>query len=303
MNKAHKIVAIVGPTACGKTDIAIELANKFGAEIINCDSRQVYRRLAIGTAKPTVKEQAAARHHLIDVVDPDETYTAAKFVQDAETAIDEITARGKKVLIVGGTGFYLRALTDGLFECEVIDPEIREELDEKVRELGSEAVHAELAAIDPESARKIHPNDAMRIVRALEVHRSTGKPISRLRQEQTIASPHRFLIIGLEHERKILYNRINMRTDRMIEAGLVEEVKHLLATGCDRSFNALQTIGYKQIIDHLDGKLTLEQAAEEIRKNTRRYAKRQLTWFNSTRGLEWLPPGEQIIERVSRFWD
>lgn len=288
------LVVIVGPTAVGKTDVSIEVASRLGGEIVSCDSMQVYRYMDIGTAKPGPSERARVPHHLIDVVDPNETFNVARFQELARAAIDDIAARGRVPLLVGGTGLYVKAVVDGfLFPWEGASPELRRKLEEEAELYGAPALHARLAEVDPAAARRIHPNDARRIIRALEVHATTGRPISEMWRRSGAGKMRidRLVMIGLVRDREALYERINRRCDAMVEQGLVDETWRLLERGYERALTAGQALGYKEIVEHLQGKCSLADAVETIKRNTRRYAKRQLTWFRADPRIEWVDLG------------
>ena len=281
------ILVITGATASGKTDVSMVCASLLDAEIISADSRQVYRGLDIGTAKPTLAERSAVRHHGIDICDPSELYTAGRFFNDAHRWIEEIQARGKRVIIVGGSGLYVRVLMRGLFEGPAADAALRRELETRLREEGKQALLRDLTERDPEMAAEIDVNNPVRIIRALEVCILSGQAYSRLRKEKLRLSPHRFSSIALAWERSLLHARINVRVDAMMEAGLVDEVRGLLEAGVDPSWNALNTVGYKEISVYLSSLLPIETAVEQIKTNTRRFARRQLTWFRRDAALRW----------------
>lgn len=286
------IVVILGVTACGKSAVALELAGLLGSEILSVDSMQVYRRMDIGTAKPTAAERARVRHHVIDVVEPSETFSAARYVELAEAAIAGMNSRlptGVPILAVGGTSLYLKALIEGLFEGPPADPAIRGELHARAEADGSAALHADLMRLDPDAAGRIHPNDLRRIVRALEVHRLTGRPISQLqRQFGSLRGDYRFTFIGLRREPAEESRRINERVRLMIRDGLVEETRALLNEPAGLSRQARQALGYAQIIEHLAGRLSLTKAVEQIKIATRQFAKHQRTWFRRFPGVHWL---------------
>ncbi|MFP7332413.1 tRNA (adenosine(37)-N6)-dimethylallyltransferase MiaA [Shouchella clausii] len=279
------LIAIVGPTAVGKTALGIELAKTFGAEIISGDSMQVYRTMDIGTAKATVEEMAGIPHHLIDILEPGDTWTVSLFQEKALLAIASIRSRGKWPLLVGGTGLYVQALTHELsFGAASSDPSFREEMELYANRFGNAALHEKLAIADPKAAEAIHANNVRRVIRALEVIHLTGKPFSE--QENGLARP-RFdnVLIGLEMERQALYERINRRVDAMMEAGLLEEVHRLYQRGIQGQ--AIQAIGYKELYAYFDGKCTCDEAIEALKTNSRRYAKRQLTWFKNRSDAVW----------------
>jgi tRNA dimethylallyltransferase len=289
------LVVITGPTAVGKTDISIDVARQLEGEIVSCDSMQVYKYMDIGTAKPSVLERKAVPHHLIDVVAPDEDFNVARFQELAEAAISDITSRGRTPVLVGGTGLYIKAVVDGfLFPWEGASPKIRESLEEEAAQKGHDVLYARLEEVDPEAAKKIHPNDTRRIVRALEVHITTGRPISELWREGRRKKRARFdrlVMLGLVRERSELYERIDARCDKMIELGLVEETKELLDQGYSRTLTSGQALGYKEVVRYLKGECSFEEAVELIKRDTRRYAKRQLTWFRADPRMEWLDVG------------
>jgi len=289
------LVVICGPTAVGKTDVSIKVAEQLSGEIVSCDSMQVYKYMDIGTAKPSIIQRETVPHHLIDVVTPDEDFNVAKFQELAEAAISDITSRGRIPVLVGGTGLYIKAVVDGfLFPWEGASDEIRESLEEEAAQKGSNVLHARLEEVDPQAARKIHPNDARRIIRALEVYVTTGRPISEMWREGRRKKKARFdrlVMVGLVRERPILYERIDRRCDQMIELGLVEETRKLLEQGYSGTLTSGQALGYKEIVRHLEGKCSLDEAVELIKRDTRRYAKRQLTWFRTDPRIEWLDMG------------
>ena len=283
------LICIVGPTAVGKTEIAIQLAQHLDAEIVSLDSRQIYRGMDIGTAKPIPEQQRAVPHHLIDCVDVDQTFSVAEYQRLADTAIAEIRERGKRTMAVGGAGLYFRGIIDGLFDGPGADAEIRAKLQREADEHGNVALHERLRRCDPETANRVHPNNLVRVIRALEVYELTGKPISSLQQQWKMNEPrYPFRAFGLNMPRETLYQRIEERVNRMVEAGLIEEVKGLLDQGCPRNCVAMQSFGYKELIDYLDGKRTLDEAISLLKQNTRRFAKRQLTWFRNDPRIEWL---------------
>ncbi len=277
-NEPPQLLCLAGPTASGKTGVAIELARSLGGEIISADARQVYQYLDIGTAKPTARERARARHHLVDYVDPTEDYSAGRFVRDAEKAITEIRSRGKLPIIAGGTGLYFRALLRGLDVWVGRDDFFRAEIKERIAQEGSAALHAELTQIDPESAARIHPNDPTRIIRALEVFQLTGKKQSEHHREN--APPrHHYRMALLTLPRQELYDRINLRFDLMIQGGLVEEVRTLLARGYGATLSCFRSPGYRELVAFLQDRISLDEAIETGKREHRRYAKRQITWF------------------------
>ena len=300
-----KIVIVLGPTAVGKTELALAVAPKVNAEIVNADSQQVYRYLDIGTGKPSKPERERVRHHLIDVVNPDEDFNAARYRQLAAASIDEIHTRGAKVLVSGGTGLYLKALTGGLFSGPSQDTELRANLEREIAQIGLAALYDRLIAIDPGANTKIHPNDRQRIIRALEVYQSTGRPLSEWQNE------HRFqeeafqvLKIGLARARAELYDLINRRSESMIRAGLLDEVRGLMERGYELDLKPLRSVGYRQMGEVIEGIKGLPEAMAEMKQETRRLAKRQLTWFRSDPEIRWFHPEKQereIGELVQAF--
>ena len=299
----NKLIVICGPTGAGKTRFAIGLARRLGGEIVGADSMQIYRRMDIGTAKPTAAEQAALRHHMIDIVEPDEDFDAATYAALATDAIRRVRERGRLAFVVGGTGFYIKALIYGLVEKGPSDTAVRDGLNREVASKGTAALHARLAAVDPEAAARIHPNDSYRIVRALEVQALTGEPLSASQKRHGFETP-RFdvLEIGLTWPRTVLYERINRRVDIMMQAGFYEEVEGLLAAGYSPELKSMQSLGYRHLAAVVAGQVPLEAALVNLKRDHRRYAKRQLTWFGRRPALTWLTPdqtaeGLALIER------
>ena len=277
----QRIVILSGPTASGKTDLAMKLAESFSMEIVNADSMQVYRRFDIGTAKPSPEERKKIPHHLIDVAEPDEPYNAGRYVEEASAAIVDIASRGKTPLVVGGTGMYLRALLRGL-DSAPSDPVVRAELDRRWEEEGGHALHAELSRIDPETASRVHFADRHRVVRALEIVAVSGVPAGRKRCAWSSAvKRYESCFLALWPDRKELYQRIDIRAERMFQAGLVDEVLELLESGYGRDLKPMQSLGYRQAVAHLLDGLPLAEAIELTKRNTRKYAKRQLTWLSA----------------------
>ncbi len=283
-----KVLAIVGPTASGKTKLSIIVAEKIGGEIISADSRQVYRYMDIGTAKPSKEERERVKHYFIDELNPDEEFNAGVFGERGREIIEDIFSRGKVPIIVGGSGLYVKSLIDGFFEGPAGDWELRETLYRKAKQLGKEAVYEELKRVDPASAEKIHPNNLKRVIRALEVYYLTGKPISQLQVEMKPEINFETVQVGLNWDRKKLYRRIEKRVDEMIERGLIDEVRKLRELGYDKNLNSLQTVGYKEVFDYLDGLISYDEMVYLIKRNSRRYAKRQLTWFRQDRRIIWV---------------
>jgi tRNA dimethylallyltransferase len=290
--RASKIL-ILGVTASGKSTLAFELSKTIGAEIISVDSMKVYRRMDIGTAKPPAEKQKLIPYHLIDVVEPSESFSVDKFLDLTEKAVADIQGRGKPVVAVGGTAMYIKALLFGLFEGPGSDEAIRARLQKSAKEVGLEPLHLKLQQVDPEAAERIHPNDEKRIIRALEVYEITGKPISYFQKqwEQTHPSGD-WTVIGLRREKELESQRMNARVKKMIETGLVEEVKGLLAEEKPLSKQAAAAIGYAEMIAHLDGEMELDETVEKIKINTRRFAKSQRTWFKTFRNVHWIDIAE-----------
>ena len=283
------LICIVGPTAVGKTETAIQLAQHLDAEIVSLDSRQIYRGMDIGTAKPTPDQQRAVPHHLIDCVEVDQPFSVAEYQRLADTAIAEIQERGKRTMAVGGAGLYFRGIIDGLFDGPGADAEIRSKFQREADEHGNVALHERLRRCDPEAANRVHPNNLVRVIRALEVYELTGKPISAFQQQWETNEPrYPFRAFGLNMPREVLYRRIEDRVDQMVEIGLIEEVKWLLDQGYPRNCIAMQSFGYKELIDYLDGMRTFDEAISLLKQNTRQFAKRQLTWFRNDPRIEWL---------------
>jgi tRNA dimethylallyltransferase len=301
-----KIVIIVGPTASGKSSLALYLAGIFDGEIVSADSMQVYRFMDIGTAKPSKEERGAVPHHVIDVVDPDEDYSAASFRIDARKAIREIGSRGKKVFVVGGTGLYIRALTKGLFEGPGSVPELRERFLNEAELKGRVSLYEELRKVDPGAASHIHPNNLARVIRALEVYHVTNRPISEFQEAHAFKEEaFCYLKIGLRKTREVLYKDIEGRVNRMIEEGLVGETRRLLRMGYSGDLKPMQGLGYKQMVEFIRGGCTLTEAVSQIKTDTKRYAKRQMTWFNKEGDIRWFPPDERgaIIPAVRAHFE
>ena len=287
-NGSQKII-VLGPTSVGKSALGIILAKKLDGEIVSLDSMQIYKNMDIGTAKPSTEELAVVPHHLIDCQPLSETSDVASFINKAKKVENEILDRNFLPIFVGGTAMYIKAFVDGLFEGPKSSPEIREKLTSIANEKGSEFLHRELLSpIDPITAKKIHPNDLFRIVRAIEVYELTGKPIS---EQQTQWNQNNksteYRLIGLTMPRDLLYKKIEERVDQMMDSGLVDEVKKLMSLGIEKNKTAAQAIGYKEILAHLNGEYSLDRAIELIKRNTRRFAKHQLTWFRKDERIEW----------------
>ncbi|MDE2800797.1 MAG: tRNA (adenosine(37)-N6)-dimethylallyltransferase MiaA [Gemmatimonadota bacterium] len=289
------ILVIAGPTASGKTAVGIELAQRLNGEIISADARQIYRFMDIGTAKPTTEERAAARHHLIDFINPDKGYSAGQFAEDASAVIGDILRRGKVPIVVGGAGLYIRALFDGFSPMPKIPIEIRARLQEEGRTC-LPALYERLCEVDPEWAAKIHPTDTQRILRGLEVYEASGKPLSE-HQKVTPTPPirHKASYFGLHWDRETLYDRINARACLMLENGLIEETASLRDRGYTPDLNALNAFGYREIFQYLNGKTTLDRALADLQQGTRRYAKRQMTFFRRDKRFRWVDGSDDNV--------
>ena len=293
------LVILTGPTAVGKTELSISLAKAIGGEVISADSMQVYKYMNIGTAKIRQEEMDGVPHHLIDILEPDVAFNVAMFKELAKKAADEIYERGHIPIVVGGTGFYIQALLYDIdFSEEDSDQHIRSELEQLAAQKGSEYLHDLLREVDPESADQIHHHNVKRVIRALEYYRMHGEKISihneRERQKQ---SPYQFLYFVLTHDRQVLYERIERRIDKMIQEGLVEEVDNLLKMGYNRNLVSMQGLGYKEIVPYLMGECTLDEAVYVLKRDTRHFAKRQLTWFRRERDVRWLDKTQFASEK------
>ena len=298
-----KAVAIIGPTASGKTSLSIELAKIFGGEIVSADSMQVYKNMDIATAKPTEDEMAQIKHHLIGFLDTDENYSVAKYKLDAMNSMAEICSRKKLPIIVGGTGFYIDTLIKNTEFIDYEKSDIRDKLFERAEKEGIDVLYRELERIDSDTAKRLHINDEKRIVRALELYYSTGKTITQQTEDSHMnESEYEWCVIGLTaRDRQYLYDRINLRVDIMLQQGLLKEARDFFES--DKSGTSAQAIGYKELKDYFDNKKTLEECVEKLKMETRRYAKRQLTWFRRNENIHWLEidcfTGEDLIFRAS----
>ena len=286
----NNIICIAGPTASGKTALAVELAKELNGEVVSCDSMQVYKRMDIGTAKPTKEEMQGIVHHMIDVAEPDEDFSVSRYCAMASPIVDDILARGKTAIIAGGTGLYMDSLIRGNDFAPFPATGVREKLETQADEIGMEAMLARLREIDPESAARLHLSDRKRIIRALEVYLETGETITEHnRKTQAIPPKYTPLWLGLDFsDRAELYRRIDLRVDLMLEMGLIAEIQDLLASGIPAKATSMQAIGYKEFVAALNGEETIAQAAEEVKKSSRHYAKRQLTWFRRNQAMHWL---------------
>lgn len=290
------LIIVCGPTAVGKTGLALALAERYGGEIVSADSRQIYRLMDVGTAKPTPAEQGRVRHHLLDVAWPDEVFNAARFSTLAVAAIEDIRLRGRWPFLVGGTGLYIKALTEGLLAAPGSDAALRHRLHARAGEEGSAALHEELARVDPVTAERLHPNDLVRLVRALEVFELTGRPLSVFHQEHGFnCQPYRTLKLGLNLERSELYRRVDLRAEKMFSGGLLQEARALLEAGYDPQLKVLKTIGYRQAFALLRGELSHDDALEDLKRSTRRYAKQQLTWFRHDPEIIWVDSSGDFV--------
>jgi len=294
------LIVILGPTGVGKSSIAVRLAKKWGGEIINCDSMQVYKGFDIGTDKIPLKKREGIPHHLLDVVDFSTQYTAADFVDQAIKAIKDILRRQKIPFIVGGTGLYMKALLEGLFPGGKSDPGLRQKLEKEAQEKGLESLRAKLMEVDPTYCQKIHDNDKVRIIRALEIFLSTQKPLSQhFLNTRSHLDDFNIIRIGLKLERQVLYKKIEKRTDKMFEKGIIREVENLLKQGVDENSPPFRALGYKNVLKFIRKEISLEEAISLTKRDTRRYIKRQMTWFRKMKGINWFSPDD--FDAVLKF--
>ncbi len=295
------VIVITGPTASGKTAIAVKLAKELDGEIVGADSMQIYKDMNIGTATPDSCELEGVTHHMLNIVTPDTSYDVAEFCRDADICIADILNRGKRVIVAGGTGMYIRVLLKGIHEAPPPDLKIRGNLTKRADHEGWPALHRELVLVDKAAALRIHPNDGVRIVRALEVYLQTGKTMSQWQEEHGfLESRYNYLMLGAGCERAVLNDRINKRVDFMIEAGFVDEVKYLLKAGYDSSIKPMQALGYKRVVQFLNRELTFDEMVENIKTDTRRFAKRQRTWFKKE-PVEWFDNFDEFKSRSELF--
>jgi len=302
MNKIPVIV-VAGPTASGKTGLAIHIAKKISGEIVNADSMQIYKYMDIGTAKPTKEERELAVHHLIDFVEPDAEFSVADYTALAHEKIAEIYSRGKIAVVCGGTGLYINSLIDDVTFGEMdTDYELRDELRSIAENQGAQVLLDMLAEFDEESAKKIHPNNLKRLIRAIEFYKVTGVPISR-HQEMTkqVESRYNPLMMIIDHDRDVLYQRINQRVDIMLQKGLIDEVKSLMEKGYTRDMNSMKGIGYKEVMDYLEGNASYEEMLEILKQSTRHYAKRQLTWFRRDERINYIDAKSNVLEEADKL--
>jgi tRNA dimethylallyltransferase len=300
-----RLIILLGPTGVGKSKLAIEIVQQFGGEIISADSMQVYRYMDIGTAKPSQEDRKKVPHHMIDLVNPDQNFNAALYRSIGRKKIDELYKNGKLIWVVGGTGLYIKALTQGIFNHPKIPLELRERLKKEAEEKGRDYLYNRLMEVDPKTASRIHPRDLFRIIRALEVYESTGIPISFYREQHSFGDkPYRTLKIGLQLPREELYKRIDKRVDRMIELGFLEEVRHLLEMGYHEGLKPMRSLGYKQLVQFLLKKINWDKAIREIKFETHHFAKRQLTWFKADPEIHWWDISKdqkEIIGEIKSF--
>lgn len=299
-----KVIVICGPTGIGKTELSLALAEAFGGSIVSADSMQIYRYMDIGTAKPDASERLRVHHYMIDVADPDEAFDAARFCREGRQAVARIRAAGNVPFVVGGTGFYIRALLHGLFESPPVVSDILQRLKAEAADNGIAPLYRRLSVFDPAAAARIHPNDAYRVIRALLVCESTGMPVSAIRNAHGFQDqPFDALCLCLSVDRDVLYERIDRRVDAMLRAGLLEEVKGLLDRGYASDLRPMQAIGYRHMADIIEGRMGREEAVDLLKRDTRRFAKRQLTWFRREPDLAWVDPLERsaLTARIHAF--
>jgi tRNA dimethylallyltransferase len=301
-----RIVILLGPTGIGKSKLAIEWAEALGGEIISADSVQVYQYMDIGTGKPTLDDQKRVRHHLIDLVTPDQPFHAALYRTLGRKAIDQLFQNRKPIWVVGGTGLYIKTLTQGLFTSPKIDPHVTESLRQEAKEKGAGALYERLKKVDSQTASHLHPNDLFRIIRALEVYDSTGAPISFYREQHRFGErPYLTLKIGLEMNRDMLYHRIEERVDQMLEKGFLHEVERLTEMGYGPELKPMQSLGYKQMIQFLQKEIGWDEAIRQMKRDTRHYAKRQWTWFKADPEVHWWDEStdrQEIFLKIKSFW-
>ena len=300
MNPRQPLIVLLGPTAVGKSQVAVELASRLGTEIISADSRQIYRGMDIGTAKPGLMDRSRVVHHLIDQADPHEIFTAGQFREKAQVIISDLQRQGRIPIVVGGTGLYIKLLVKGLWSGPSANWELRNQLREEESKIGAGTLHRRLCLIDSEAARRINPADLLKIIRAIEVFEETGKPLSSFHAEhQFNDSPYDVIAIGLRRSRLDLYERIEKRIDAMLDSGFLEEVEGLLKQGYSSELSSMKGLGYRQIIGYFNREYDLLEAIRLFKRDTRRYAKRQLTWFNRDESIRWIDLGPSItVEEI-----
>lgn len=299
-----RIVVVCGPTGIGKTSTAIAVAEAVGGAIVGADSMQIYRHMDIGTAKPTAVERSRVPHHLIDIVDPDEPFDAARYAEAARKVIETLIGQQVVPIVAGGTGLYIKALVHGIFPAPSSDPDIRRRLKEEQGASGTQTLYRRLMNCDPRAAARIHPNDAFRIIRALEVLQTTGRSITAHHDNHGFSQPlYDVIKIGLQTDRSTLYERIDRRVDRMLDIGLEDEVRGLLRMGYDPELKSMRSIGYRHMADTIQGRLPLDEALRTMKRDTRRYAKRQMTWFKADAEVRWAPfdQVDDTRRRVAEF--
>ena len=301
-----RVMILLGPTGVGKSRLAIEWAEELGGEIVSADSMQVYRYMDIGTAKPTLDDQKRVRHHLIDLVTPDQPFHAALYRTLGRKTIDQLYQDKKPIWVVGGTGLYIKTLIQGLFSSPKIDPHVRESLKQEAKEKGADALYGRLKEVDPNTAIRLHPNDLFRIIRALEVFDSTGAPISFYREQHRFGErPYLTLKMGLEMDRDMLYRRIDERVNQMLEKGFLQEVEKLMEVGYGPALKPMQGLGYKQMVQFLSKEIKWDEAVGQMKSDTRHYAKRQLTWFKADPEVQWWDEStdrQKIFLKIKSFW-
>ena len=297
------ILIITGPTGTGKSRLALHLAQEWDTEIVSADSRQIYRYMDIGTGKPTPEEQDLAPHHMIDIIDPDQSYNAGKYARSASAVIDRLLKNGKIPILAGGTGLYIRSVIEGLAPSPPTDPKVKAALRKQLEQKGIHLLHHELTQVDPLIAKKINPNDRQRILRALEVFFITGRRLSDFHQHTPSQSRYDSVFLFINRLRSVLFEMINQRVDRMFKRGLIEEVQHLLLRGYMPEHPGMQSLGYIFMHEYLQGKISLEKAKERMKRDTRRYAKRQITWFRQNKKAIWLdiPSGGDVLDLTSEI--
>ncbi len=304
MNEKPKIVVVVGPTASGKSSFAMDIARKFDGEIVNADSMQVYEYMDVGTAKPTSEERARVKHHMIDLVKPDKEFNVGVYVRGAKKVIEKLFKSNKHIIVVGGTGLYIKALVRGLVDVHGGSIKIRNDLEKEIECFGLNSLHDKLIKIDKDAADRIHPNDRVRIVRALEVFYQTDQTITELQKKHGFKeSPYEALLVGIYHERGELYKKIDDRVDKMIKNNLIAEVDTLLKQGYGSELKSMQSLGYKEITQYILGNDTLADAVSLLKRNTRRYAKRQFTWFKKDEAVNWLSDRNEMLRLVEKFYN
>jgi len=289
------LIVVGGPTASGKTALGVQIAKDYGGEVISADSMQIYRHMDIGSAKPTPREQQGIPHHMIDIIEPTQDFSVAEYAQMAKNKIFDIHSRGKLPVMVGGTGLYIDTVINNIILPETSqNEELRRELSEFAAEYGNEALHDKLKKTDPEAALRLHYNDTKRVIRAIEMFETTGETMSEhIRKSKLIPSPYNAVTFGIWYDRELLYDRINRRVDIMLDMGLIREVEKCVKLGCNRSHTSMQAIGYKEILDYLEGLCSRQEAADKIKMESRRYAKRQISWFKRS-NINWISPGTRI---------